>query len=177
MFNIEIPSLSAFYQTNTTDLTSLSAVIQGTESALLSARAALSSIPQHPYDIMKLTYFDKDHVFPTIDEIEVPANVSIETMQKGFEQVIGEYQDRVIKEITENNTPLTEIEPYSMLSELSSNGKWVTVPEKYRKYIEFFEVMRSVNVKTLTSADIARDIGRKFSYMMLQALTYKSATD
>lgn len=174
MFNLEIPCLSAFTQTSTTELTSLSSILNYTESALLSARAAISAVSMHPYDIMKVTYCGKDYKFPTIDEIEVPESVSADTITKGIETLLDQHQEKVLKEIAENSTPLTNFESYSMLSELSSNGKWVTTPEKYRKYIEFFEVLKSVNVATLTSADVAREVAHKFSYILLQALSQKT---
>jgi hypothetical protein len=174
MFNIEIPSLSSFTQTSTTELTELSSVLEFTQSALISARAALTAIPQHPYDIMKLTYFDKDHKFPTINDVKVPPSVSLDTINKGIENILNEHQDRILNEIANNDTPFTNFEAYSMLSELSSNGKWITTPDKYRKYIEFFEVLKSVDVKSLTSADIARDVAGKFSYVLLQALSQKT---
>ena len=178
MFNFNVPSLSAITQTDTTGLTSLSSLVDHTQSVLISARAALSSVTTYtPYEMVKLHYCGQDYKYPTIDDIKVPENVSLETMRLGLERTISQHHDKILHEFTEKETPITNFENYSMLSELSSNGEWITTPDKYRKYIEFFEVLGSIDVKSLTSAEIAQDVARKFTYVYLQALTQKTIKD
>jgi hypothetical protein len=45
-----------------------------TEGQLLSALESLSAMPASPYEQMKVKYFGRDYVFPSIKNLETPTN-------------------------------------------------------------------------------------------------------
>lgn len=69
-------NISTLYQLSSVLLEKLDGV---TPTQLLSALNCLSGMPIHPYEQIKYSLFDKDYKFPTIDDIEVPANFNFET--------------------------------------------------------------------------------------------------
>jgi hypothetical protein len=164
--------------TNTSYLTSLSSAIDFTHQAILSATQALSANRDDtPYDAIKYSFFDRDYKFPTIDEIEIPATVTSDTIQKGLLQKVEAHQDRVLDEVVNNEADLNDVNRFSMLSELSGETTWVITPDKNRKYIEFFEVLRSIDMTSLTSQEICQEYINRLGYCMLQVLTQKTVKD
>lgn len=145
----------------------LSSTIFALTSAIDATTRAISALSQHPYDYAKSLYFEEDHVFPVFNEIEVPGCVTPEALIESFEKRHNEYQETVIKyisnpkeyDLTESNNQI------NLLCTLSSDNKFVIPKDKYTDYLSTLETLQSIKLEDVTDEN-CENIALKIGYLV-----------
>lgn len=167
MFNYTPEALSA--------VTSLMAEIS---TAVLSAQQQLSAIATTPYEATKLALFGKDYSFPTIDSIEVPEEITVDGLINKITDIENNYQKMLI-DVTVNpdsyivdnfSDPDNNI---SILAELSGDCKYVVTEQKYKNFIEYLELVDSVDYDSINTEN-CNDIIKKLGYFYVTAVSKKT---
>jgi hypothetical protein len=123
--------------------------------------ASLSSIPLHPYQRLMWKYFDPDHQFKTIDEVEDPGKLSVFQCIEYLEQRGRACESMMFHNLTSNpDEQLPAMWCSLSANEALSANEIVYDIEKQKKYLEFFEMARRVPVNDITEQN-AVEIGRK----------------
>lgn len=153
----------------------LSAVMLDMTTALTSALEQLSSIPQHPYHATKEILFGKDYKFPTIEDVEVPEQITTEGMIAKLAQIEENYQTTLIDTIVnpEEYNIQTPSNHLSILAELSGDNTYVVTEDKYKNYIEFLELTQSIDINSVTPENSIEMI-RKLGYFYTNCLNKKT---
>jgi hypothetical protein len=128
-----------------------------TSAELLSALNELSGVPVNPYERLKYDYFGKDHVFPTIDDIEVPEAFCLHTCINSLSSTYQLQQQT----LSAHSQHLENFECHSHLGNafatLSSTKEgepiFVVDKEKVKSYIEFHEVASSIPINSVNSSN------------------------
>jgi len=150
-----------------TQFQDINTVISALSSSIEALTNTLSAASMHPYDVALAELFDKNHVFATVDDIEVPEIISTETLIKGLEAVGVQYQEQVLDYL--NDTSKYDIthtgNQVTMLSELSADNKFVTTSERMQEYHETLDAIQNIDINSINdanSADIIQKLGYKF---------------
>jgi len=128
-----------------------------TSAELLSALNQLSGVPIHPYERLKYDYFGKDHVFPTIDDIEVPEAFCLQTCIGSLTGISQKHQDV----LAEHSPYINDFEQHehlgnafaSLSTTVNGDPIFVVDNEKVKKYIEFHEIARSIPIDSVNSSN------------------------
>lgn len=160
---------------NFDSLESLSATLLDLNSVMVSAVDSLSSIPQLPYQFTKEILFGKDYKFPTIDDVQVPEGITPEGMAAKISEIETNYQKILIDTIT-NPQDYNVVAPdnhLSILAELSGDNTYVVTEEKFKGYIEYLEMVQSINLDSITQ-DNAVDTINRLGYFYLNTINKKT---
>lgn len=160
---------------HSTILSELSSTVFGLCSSIDTLLQVATAIPQHPYDILKYSLFDKEHTFPTISDIEVPETVELKTIIKGLEVEYDNYQERVLDFLKEPKNFNLELanEQMSPLAELSGNNTYVVTTQKQKAYIEALELIQSVDLNSINNNN-SREIVNKLGFTILKLFHQKT---
>lgn len=145
------------------------------DELLRTSEQLLSSIPTNPYEAVKQILFEPDHKFPTLEDINVPANVTTEGIIATIEQIEDNYQ-KVLIDSTINPDKYNILEPdghVTILAELSGNNTYLTTTEKYKNYIEYLELVNSVDIDTVNE-DNCYDIIKRLGYFFVSSVSKKT---
>lgn len=160
---------------NFDSLESLSATLLDLNTVMTSAVESLTAIPQLPYQFTKELLFGKDYKFPTIDDIEVPEGITPEGMAAKIAEIETNYQKTLIDTIT-NPLDYNVQAPdnhLSILAELSGDNTYVVTQDKFKSYIEYLEVVQSINLDSITQEN-AVDMINKLGYCYLNCINKKT---
>lgn len=142
-------SSPSFQRTTQELLSNLSFTQAFTLSSIEQVTAALSSIPTHPYQRMLFEYFEPDHKFKTIDEVPEPDVIPIEESMKYIELKAQQLNQTAMHNLT--CCPQDQIRAgFGCLS----GGEVVYDFEKQKNYLEFFEMVRRIDPRSLTLENI-----------------------
>ena len=160
---------------NFDSLESLSATLLDLNSVMTSAVDSLSSIPQLPYQFTKELLFGKDYKFPTINDIEVPEGITPEGMAAKISEIETNYQKTLIDTITnpQDYNVQAPDNHLSILAELSGDNTYVVTQDKFKGYIEYLEVVQSINLDSITQEN-AVDMINKLGYCYLNCINKKT---
>ena len=156
-------------------LDSLSATLMDINAVMLSAVDSLSSIPQIPYQFTKELLFGKDYKFPTLDDIEVPEGITPEGMAAKIAEIETSYQKTLIDTITnpQDYNVQAPDNHLSILAELSGDNTYIVTQEKFKGYIEYLEVVQSIDIDSITQEN-AVDMINKLGYFYINCLNKKT---
>lgn len=160
---------------NHSALEALSATLFDLNTVMTSAIEGLSSLPQLPYQFTKELLFGKDYDFPTVDSVEVPEGVTPEGMAEMIAEIENNYQKTLIDAIT-NPQDYNVIAPdnhLSILAELSGDNTYVVTEEKFKNYIEYIEMVKSIDIDSITQENAATMIS-KLGYFYVNMLNRKT---
>jgi hypothetical protein len=192
------PNLSAlfnfFSKTNATITPELTSALSGTNidfsgttTEILSGITAyfvesmrttiksLSAPIVHPWDGVKMTLFEPDHKFPTIEDIEVPEEITLENIQDKIKEHTKVYKSRIMDSIANRDT-FTFLGPFdqvSLISEVSGTDCFAVTEDRFRSYVEAVEVMRSIDIDSITEENCTEYI-KKLGYCLSNVLTRKT---
>jgi hypothetical protein len=121
-----------------------------TAAELLSALEGLSSVPIHPYDRLKYDYFDTDHQFKTINDIETPESFCIHTC---IATLTGAHEQQQ-QQFATHYDYLDKFEEHSNLGHafatITEDGQFVVDKERTKNFIEFHEIVRTIPIDSIT---------------------------
>jgi hypothetical protein len=160
---------------NFDSLGSLSATLLDLNTVMTSAVESLTAIPQLPYQFTKEMLFGKDYKFPTIDDVKVPEGITPEGMAAKITEIETNYQKTLIDTIT-NPQDYNIVAPdnhLSILAELSGDNTYVVTEEKFKGYIEYLEMVQSINIDSITQ-DNAVDMINRLGYFYLNTINKKT---
>lgn len=129
----------------------------------------------HPWDALKMSLFEPEYEFPTIDNIEVPEEVTHQAIQDKIKEHEKEYRSRIIDCIN-NRDKYTFVGPFdtvSILSEPSGTNCFAVTQDRFKKYIEAVETIRSIDPETVTEENCF-DYIKKISYCLASVLSNKT---
>lgn len=159
-------------------LSAVSCLVAEISTAVLSAQQQLSAIAPTPYEATKLALFGKDYKFPTIDEVVVPEEITVDGLISKITEIENNYQ-RALIDVTVNPEHYT-IDNFSdpnnnisILAELSGENTYVVTEQKYKNFIEYLELVGSVDYDSINQ-DNSRDIIKKLGYYYVTAMTKKT---
>jgi hypothetical protein len=161
----------------------LSAVVNNLTVCLSSVNEQLTAIPNNPYLATKFMLFGNDYKFPTLDDINVPEEITTEGLIAKLEEIQNQHQCRIIDCITNpqdydfNLTEPAQIaNQLSILAELSGDSKsnnYVVTQDKFKNYIEFIELVNSVDDSQMTE-ETSQETIKKIGYFYTTLLAKKT---
>jgi hypothetical protein len=153
----------------------LSATLLDLNTVMTSAVNSLTAVSQLPYQFTKDILFGIDYKFPTIDDIEVPEGVTQEGMIAKLTEVETNYQKTLIDTITnpESYNIQSPDNHLSILAELSGGSTYVVTQDKFKNYIEYLEVVQSIQYDSITQEN-AVDMINKLGYCYLNCINKKT---
>lgn len=156
-------------------LGALSASLLDFNTVMTSTVESLSAVSQLPYQFTKDVLFGTDYKFPTIDDIEVPEGVTQEGMIAKLAEVENNYQKTLIDTITnpESYNVQAPDNHLSILAELSGENTYVVTQDKFKGYIEYLEIVKSINYDSITQEN-AVDLINKLGYSYLNTINKKT---
>jgi hypothetical protein len=156
-------------------LPSLSATIAEFDNVLETLSNQLTSLHVTPHEIHKKILFEEGHKFPSIDDIEVPKNITTEGLIQAIDSLEKEHQ-KVVIDSTINPTKYNIIDSeneISILAELSGENTFLVTDKKFKDYVEYTELIRSVDIDSVTSEN-CHDIIHKLGYFYVKTMTQKT---
>jgi len=144
-------------------------------AVMLSAEQQLSATPINPYEALKQQLFPCDYKFPTIDDVEVPEGITIQSMISKIENIEKEYQKNLLEtQLNPEKYVVNEPDEYlSILAECSGENCFAVTEEKQKGYIEYMELIRSTSIDSVNK-DNCRDIAKKLGYFYLTKVGRKT---
>jgi len=179
--NISItPELtSALSSTNINFAGSTTEILSGISTYFIeSMRTTLQGLSApiiHPWDALKMSLFESEHKFPTIDDIEVPEEITLENIQDKIKEHTKQYKSRMMDCIT-NREDYTFIGPFdqvSLISEPSGTDCFAVTEDRLKGYVEALEVMHSIDIDSVTEENCEEYI-KKIGYCLSNVLTRKT---
>lgn len=110
-----------------------------------TVECCLSSIPVHPYERLKYDYFDKDHVFKSLDDIEEPEKIPYERCIEYIKQKSNE----VLSTTFHNLTCCEEDKIYTAFV-CCSGDKMLPDHNRQKNYIGFLETTKNISLDDIT---------------------------
>jgi hypothetical protein len=156
-------------------LPSLSATITEFDAVLETLSNQLTSLHVTPHEIQKRMLFKKDHKFPTINDIEIPKDITTEGLIDAINDLEKSHQ-KVVIDSTVNPDKYNIIDSeneISILAELSGDNTFLVTGKKFKDYIEYTELVRSIDIGSVTP-DNCHDIIRKLGYFYVKTMTQKT---
>ena len=153
----------------------LSSTLFHLSSSIQAFSDTLTSIPQHPYDATKAMYFPVDYKFPTVYDVNVPEDVCLNTIIKGFDTVHHRYQEKILDYLScPNEYDLTDAgNQFTILAEHLGENKYIVTEDKYRMYLEALELIQGIDI-TSVNEDNCVELIHKICFTVLQALQKKT---
>ena len=138
--------------------------------------ARLTSLPNDLYEFEKMTLFESDHNFATIDTLDVPKDFTLYTALSVTKQHYDDFEKVAIDIVEQpHNYDLEEdFSGISVLSELSGN-KVVESIENKRAYFEHLELIKSIQLSAISESN-ARDIISKIAFSTTKMLDRRNLT-
>ena len=114
--------------------------------------SAFDAIPAHPYEKLKFEHFDKDHKFPTLDDITVPEDFCTHTCLCTLTSI--DDQHAVDHQGHYDNLDLHETHEHLGNAFATFDGEKFDVnKDKLKKYIEFHELALSIDPNTINESN------------------------
>jgi hypothetical protein len=119
-------------------------------SELLSVIDTLSGRPIHPYEALKYDLFGPDYTFKTIDDIPTPEHVCLSSCNIALKTVTQIHTDNITAHLENFSLSAYHESPqdYTHLGHaftVLSGDKHIIDFDKTKKYVEFLEVVRSID--------------------------------
>lgn len=161
-----------FSKTTYEVLSAISAYFTESMSTMLQG---LTAPVIHPWDALKMSLFESDYKFPTIDDVVVPEEVTPESIKDKLSEYQKTYQSRVIDCISNQDkfTIAGPFEQVSVLSEASGTDCFVVTQDKFKGYIEAVETIKSIDLNNITE-DNCSDYIVKINYCLANMLARKT---
>jgi len=138
------------FRKTTQDLLSSISVTQAfTLSSIDQITETLSNIPTHPYQRLLFEYFEPDHKFKTIDDVPEPEAIPAEECVNYIQQKMKQ-----VNEVALHNLTCAPNEQIHTGFGFISGGEVMYDFEKHKNYLEFFEMVRRIDPKSLTPENI-----------------------
>jgi hypothetical protein len=156
-------------------LPSLSATITEFDAVIETLSNQLTSLHVTPHEIHKRMLFKEGHKFPTIDDIEVPKDITTEGLIDAINDLEKSHQ-KVVIDSTVNPDKYNIIDSeneISILAELSGDNTFLVTDKKFKDYVEYTELVRSIDIGSVTP-DNCHDIIRKLGYVYVKTMTQKT---
>lgn len=156
-------------------LPSLSTAIAEFDNVLETLSSQLTALHVNPHEIHKKMLFNEDHKFPSIEEIEVPENITTEGLINAIDDLEKTHQ-KVVIDSTINPEKYNIIDPdneVSILAELSGDNTFLVTDKKFKDYVEYTELVRSIDIGSVTPEN-CHDIIRKLGYFYVKTMTQKT---
>lgn len=153
----------------------LSAITDHFISTLRSSMSGLSTEVIHPWDALKMTLFEPDYKFPTIDDVVIPEEVTPITIKEKIKEHEMAYRSRIFDCIT-NRDKYSFVGPFdqvSIISEPSGSDCFAVTQDKLKDYIETVETLRSIDPESINE-DNYLDYITKINYSVARLLTRKT---
>lgn len=153
----------------------LSAVSSYFTESIRTVTQKLSTPVIHPYDAVKMSLFETDYKFPTIDEVVVPEEIDVETIKETINEHTQTYKKRIL-DYTVNQDKYKFVGPFdhvSVLSEPSGTDCFVVSQDKYKNYIETVEIIRSIKPENITEENCS-DYIKKINYCIASMLSRRT---
>jgi hypothetical protein len=153
----------------------LSAVSAYFSQSVNSMIQGLSAPVVHPWDALKMTLFDQDHKFPTIEEVTIPEGVNLEAIQSKIKEHEQTYRSRIIDCIS-NRERYEFVGPFdqvSIMSEASGADCFAVTEDKIKSYVETVETIRSINPEDINEDNYLEYI-TKINYCLANMLARRT---
>jgi hypothetical protein len=153
-------------------LSAFNSQIQDLSQTLLQG---LSADPIHPYDLIKLSLFGSDYKFPTIDEIEVPEEVTPQSIVDNLKGHEKQYRQNLLEYVhNREDYQLTGFHDHiTMLSEPSGEKCFTVTEKRFKNYIEAVEILVNINREDINELNYM-DYYKKIGYCLTKILTQKT---
>lgn len=160
---------------NLSAIPGLSAAIAEFDLALETLTEQITALAVGPYEMQKAMLFEKDHKFPTLDDIKVPENVTTEGLINAIDNIEKQHQKVVIDSIInpESYNIIDNDNQVSILSELSGSNTYVVTEQKLKNYFEYLELIYSIDIDSITNEN-SNDIIRKLGYFYANSVGRKT---
>ena len=141
---------------------------QSLSSVMLSAEQVLSATPNNPYDALKAQLFPSDYKFLTIDDIQVPEDITVQQIISCIEEQEKAYKEKLIEtQINPDKYTIHETDNYlSIHAECSGENCFVVTEEKQKNYIENLELINSTDIDSVNKNN-CHDIIKKLGYFYM----------
>jgi hypothetical protein len=119
---------------------------------ILSALSNLSGVPMHPYDQLKLEVYGPDFKnikFKTLEDVPAPESFKPEEVVQAVTNKIQGMQ----RTLLENADRPPHLFTNTMLNSVSGE-KIIPDTDKYKKHIEFVELLRNIQVSKLPDEQV-----------------------
>jgi len=135
----------------------------------------LSAEPMHPYDLIKMSLFGADHKFPTIDDIEVPQEITPQSIVDNLKDHEKEYRSNLLEYMhNKEDYQLTGFHDHiTMLSEPSGDKCFTVTEKRFKNYIETVEIITSINLEDINELNYM-DYYKKIGYCLTKVLTQRT---
>ena len=160
---------------NLSAIPGLSAAIVEFDNALETLSTQLTSLYLTPHEIHKKVFFEEGYKFPTINDIEVPENITTEGLIGAIDEVEKVHQKVAIDSII-NPGKYNVIDPdneISILAELSGDNTFLVTEKKFKNYVEYTELVQSIDIGSVTPEN-CNDIIRKLGYFYVKTVSQKT---
>jgi hypothetical protein len=144
-------------------------------TALTSALAQLTAYPANPYEATKLMLFGENYEFLKLSAVEVPEEVTYEGIIETIVNFEKNFQTKFIDTLV-NPSEYNIIEPNKMLTplaELSGDNTYVVTEEKLKSYIEYYEMLLSIDINSINDEN-CYDLIKKYGYACVKMLGKKT---
>lgn len=159
-----------------TKISALSAVMADISKSITTAHQQLTSIPLHPYEAAKKMFFEDGHKFPVIEDIKVPEGVTTEGLIEKITEIQKNYQNNLLDYVSnpsQYNIQGEGEQGLSILAELSGTNTFVVTKDKYKGYLEFLELLKTIDINSLTKEN-SNEIIQKIGYSLVNCLNSKT---
>jgi hypothetical protein len=153
----------------------LSAVSAYFSESMSTMLQGLTAPVIHPWDALKMSLFESDYKFSTIEDVVVPEEVTPESIKDKLKEHEQTYRSRVIDCIS-NRDKYTFVGPFdqvSILSEASGTDCFAVTPDKFKKYIETIETIKSIDPEAVNEDNCLEYI-TKINYCLADLLARKT---
>lgn len=137
----------------------------------------LSTEVVHPYDLVKTSLFGPEHKFPTIDDIEVPEEITTQSIVDKLKEQEKDYRSNLIDYM--HNKDKYEVTGFhdhvSILSELSGENCFVVTEKRFKNYIETVEVISSIDRESINEENYL-DYYKKIGYCLTKILSQRTVS-
>lgn len=153
----------------------LSAVSNYFAESIRTTTQNLSTPVIHPWDALKMSLFEPDHKFPTINDISVPEEITLECCKDKLDEHLRLYKSRMVDFLANEDkyTVLGPFEKVSVLSECSGTNCFAVTKDRYKNYIEAVETFRSIDPESITEENCDEYI-LKMNYCLIKMLSRKT---
>lgn len=138
---------------------------------------SLSTEAIHPYDLVKMSLFGPEYKFPTIDDIEVPEEVTTQSIVDKLKQQEKTYRSNLLDYMHNKETfDVTGFHDHvSILSELSGEKNFVVTEKRFKNYIEALEIITSIDRESINEENYS-DYYKKIGYCLTKVLSQKTVS-
>lgn len=153
----------------------MSAISDYFVKSINSSVQGLSTADIHPWEALKMTLFEPDYKFPTINDITIPEDVTPESIKAKIKEYELAYRSRIIDCISnrEKYTFLGIFDQVSVLSEASGTNCFAVTEDRLKSYVETVETIRSIDPESITEENYVEYIS-KINYCIANMLAKRT---